>query len=862
MDGLSAAASVIAVINISGQVFDLCRKYYLEVKDARKDIQRLRDDVTSLQDVLTNVAELADAPGSAKLSILGLLNQPDGPVERCRTELEGLAAKLKPGQGNDMMKQFGMRALKWPFSSKDVDKAIEAIGRYQAIFSLALTADQTTLVLAIQNTALGIQKDVARLNLLLVSTRIGTHHPLPLLGEASLSGVTDGQREKIHRWLSAPDPSLNHNEAHRKRQATTGTWLVESRRFVDWKATQDSFLWLHGIPGCGKTVLASTIIENVLHHCHLDPALAVAYFYFDFNDIEKQRHENMIRSLIAQLSIQSASIPQALESLFSSCMNGARQPVTDALLETLRQMIREFTEVFIILDALDECKERQELLEDIGKIAEWKAGKLHILATSRREKDIEEQIEPQANQEENICIQSALVNDDIRAYIHERLQTDRKLRRWQSRPEVQQEIEGTLMDKADGMFRWAVCQLDALGACLNRPMLRKALASLPKTLDDTYARILGSIDEEHSRSALEILQWLVYSTRPLQLKEIAEVIAVNIEGNPRFDPERRFPDPRDILIICPSLVTIAEEVAIGGSNGEIRGLVRLAHFSVKEYLVSERIQTGPASWYSIQEIPANISIAESCLAYLLQFNRPDSLTSQTTEDYPLARYASRHWTRHARWAWEDATTVHTLIMELFLSERYAYINWIRLYDPDAPWSPPDITRSSYSIASPLYYASLADLLESAGQLLEAGADVNAQEGFYGNALQAASFSGLYQAVQQLLEAGADVNAQGGFLGNALQAASAKGQDRVVQRLLEAGADVNAQGGHFGTALRAASVRSHDQIAQRLLEAGANANMNVKSADSNEWNEVYGEVRAYLENNPQMAQQIRLLIQSL
>lgn len=139
MDGVSAAASVIAVIQMSGQVFDLCRTYYLEVNDARKDIQRLRDEVTSLQDVLVNVADLTDAPGSAKSSILAL-NRPDGPVQQCRTDLIGLAAKLDPGQGTDKMTQFGLTALKWPFSSKEVDKAITTIGRHKATFNLALAA--------------------------------------------------------------------------------------------------------------------------------------------------------------------------------------------------------------------------------------------------------------------------------------------------------------------------------------------------------------------------------------------------------------------------------------------------------------------------------------------------------------------------------------------------------------------------------------------------------------------------------------------------------------------------------------------------------------------------------------------------
>jgi hypothetical protein len=141
MDPVSAAASVIAVVQISAQVFDLCRTYFLEVKEARKDIQLLRDEVTSLQDVLTNVADLAEDPGSAKLSILSLLNQQDGPLQRCQKDLIGLFAKLELGQGKHKMKQFGLRALKWPFSSKDVEKLLTTIGRHKATFNLALTGD-------------------------------------------------------------------------------------------------------------------------------------------------------------------------------------------------------------------------------------------------------------------------------------------------------------------------------------------------------------------------------------------------------------------------------------------------------------------------------------------------------------------------------------------------------------------------------------------------------------------------------------------------------------------------------------------------------------------------------------------------
>jgi hypothetical protein len=369
-------------------------------------------------------------------------------------------------------------------------------------------------------------------------------------------------------------------------------------------------------------------------------------------------------------------------------------------------------------------------------------------------------------------------------------------------------------------------------------MLRKALASLPKTLDDTYARILCNIDDENSENALKILQWLAYSARPLQIKEVAEVITVNIGHSPRFDSERRFPEPRDILTICSSLVTTA-----GDSYDEIEDLldemedpdddemaneqVRLAHFSVKEYLMSERIQAGSASRYSLREIHANVSIAETCLAYLLQFDHPNSLNLQTFEEFPLATYAAKYWTQHAQYAGADMNAIHLLSMELFLQKKDAYLNWIRLFDPDRPWREPDISISVEnnweSVPSPLYYASFTGLVESARVLLKYGADVNAQGGYFGSALQAASAGGHDRVVQRLLENGADVNAEGGCFGSALQAASAGGHDRVVQRLLENGAHVNTQGRPYGTALQAASDWGHDRVVQRLLENGADVN---------------------------------------
>ena len=196
--------------------------------------------------------------------------------------------------------------------------------------------------------------------------------------------------------------------------------------------------------------MSSTIIEDVASHCDHDTNLAVVYFYFDFNDSEKQETEKMIRSLLSQLGRQR-STAQSIRSLYSGCKDGGRSPTCNELLAALQGMVRDFDGVFIVLDALDECKEREKLLKSILELAGWRIGKLHTLVTSRRERDIEDMLDSLVSEDQKLYIQSNLIDKDIRTYVHEKLRTDRGMRRWQKQPKVQMEIEMTLTEKADGM---------------------------------------------------------------------------------------------------------------------------------------------------------------------------------------------------------------------------------------------------------------------------------------------------------------------------------------------------------------------------------------------------------------------------
>jgi hypothetical protein len=164
--------------------------------------------------------------------------------------------------------------------------------------------------------------------------------------------------------------------------------------------------------------------------------------------------------------------------------------------------------------------------------------------------------------------------------------------------------------------------------------LRRALNALPKKLDDIYDRILTNIDEEHVENAFVALQWLTFSARPLHIREIAEAIAVGIGRNCAHIEEYRSFDARDVLAVCSSLIVVLE----------VTSQVRLAHHSGREYLMSDRLRIRPVvQMFSITDSLADKTISKACLNYLLLFNRNDSLSVDSENEYPLLFYAAKTW---------------------------------------------------------------------------------------------------------------------------------------------------------------------------------------------------------------------------
>ncbi|KAH6952204.1 hypothetical protein DER45DRAFT_577719 [Fusarium avenaceum] len=657
-------------------------------------------------------------------------------------------------------------------------------------------------------------------------------HSIEILGNTTKELVTsmtlNHRVAAIERWLSPPDYSANANLARKQCHPGSGTWLLNSPAFHEWKSGLRQHLWLYGIAGCGKSVLNTTILD----HLQSNSDHNTLAFYFDFNDPEKQKVDNLLRSLAAQIYRTGNEAARRLDNLFASHNNGQKQPDTNALSVYINMVVEITGRVSILIDALDECTTRMELIQWLKHSISNKA---QFIVTSRPETEFKSEIPRLFNNQNCILLDKKAINADICSYVEAALKQRPDFMNRNLSPSILGMVRDRIGNGADGMFRWAACQLDSLAQCLSPRDIRIALETLPRDLNETYRRMLADIPPRHRPSATRLLQFLVHTKRPLKVTEAIEVIATQVEQEPRgFSVEGRLCQECDILRYCPSLVVVAKVRRFDTFDEELH----LAHFSVKEYLLKQ-------ARFNLES--ASIIIAETCLTYLKDI---ESDYSTLKADFPMAQYAAEYWTEYAISAGDTGEIARSTIS--FLNNDITFQRWTRLYQADKPRDknpgPPRSTK--------LYYACICNLVAAARTLVLEGTDVNAQGGVYGNALQAASVNGHLDIVKLLLDNGADTRAQGGRYGNAFQAAlfnghtdvvllltngaydievqassngnalqtaSLDGHLEVVQRLLEEGADVETHDGYHGNALQAASSNGHREVVQLLLDKGADVN---------------------------------------
>jgi len=371
-------------------------------------------------------------------------------------------------------------------------------------------------------------------------------------------------------------------------------------------------------------------------------------------------------------------------------------------------------------------------------------------------------------------------------------------------------------------FRWAYCQLQELEKLksLKPKHIEKALHSLPATLDASYEHMLTRIEDQHQQDAVVLLGWLAYAQRPLSLRELAETTIIDPKNDASVDVDNRG-DLEDSLEILSGLVIVEKSILeqyidvqhlensqhpeMGSLNRQdsdfdisqldrrvVRdATVRLAHFSVKEYLESERIKKSVARNFHLDMARVQKFLAHSCLAYITHYSRSKerSMSEHDLTAFPLLAYSARSWFYHS--SLQECGVVSREIT--FLSSSVSRHAWLSIYQPDRP------RQASFQ------------------QLEDVGSDL-----YY------ASVTGLQTVATKLIEAGSNIDAEGGEYGSALGAASCRGHENIVKTLIGHGANINIRGSRHRTALHYAVLHTWRECIQMLLDGDAKLTMDIEN----------------------------------
>ena len=349
--------------------------------------------------------------------------------------------------------------------------------------------------------------------------------------------------------------------------------------------------------------------------------------------------------------------------------------------------------------------------------------------------------------------------------------------------------------------------------------------------------------------------FLAHSIKPMAVEELADAVLINVEEQ-SFDPEERTDDPVSVILeLCSSLVTVTEAPYDDKSWTKrygLLGVVRFAHYSVKEYIISERNKQTALNSFYFNELSSHQHITRALLLYILTVasseedaRRPTYGLNQIKSNQlsyaaydsntPLLFYASHYWPQHCRQVPPEKRSVQLLelIHALFNTEDPGpYILWLNSYNQDYdPDNSPfyRVGRNLPEFAPPIYFASLLGELSACKWLIEKGYRIDDPSGIcaLGDPLQAAALGNHTEIVQLLLTEGAQVNADRGHFGDPLQAAAFGGGLETVEFLLENGAVINTEHGEYGNALIAAAHRGHLEVAKKLIECGADPELSSR-----------------------------------
>ncbi|KAJ7239382.1 hypothetical protein B0H12DRAFT_1136112, partial [Mycena haematopus] len=771
------------------------REYIKDFSNAPAEQAKL---FTEMEDLKPLLAELQNRV-SASQSTSTLL-QITLPLTRFNTTLERFTAKFRPA--DDQWSKFS-KQLTWTLWNKK--EAKEYVNEFEGIKSLI------TVWLAVDISDVGHQQ-----NDLLATVAQHVH--------AQQVRFSAAEHNEISEWLTSLNFFQRQSDIFSVRQSGTGEWLLSDPQFKDWESNSGKSLWCRGMPGGGKTVLSSVVVNHLEAHLRTD-LIGVACIYLNHKETGAHTVANLIASLCKQLLVDKP-IPSTVSDMYLRHFSRGTRPSLDEILEALRSIMAKYDKIYFVVDALDEYPEdeRNVLLEYLSTIT-LGPPIINLLMTSRPNITLTPFFS------DVILLEIRAVDDDIRQYVETHIKKSSRLSRHvQSRPELRDEISSKIIKNVQGMFMLAKLHMNSLATKNTVSAVRETLEQLPKDLNHAFDSTIERISQQNTDDkevARLALIWVAYSKRPLTVPELLEALAIE-PGATTLDVDNLL-DIDIVLSVCGGLVIV----------NDTSSAVRLVHYTAQHYLDSIRTVHFP---------DADTIIASRCFTYLSFKELPTikhpirvGSTPLTIPEHPFLRY-SQYCFQHAA----NASGLYLLdqiqnsVWDSFKVSPWTYrqwsssLLWISAASNLVAIAEHLLAKETFAknaLNSPLRaalhfgHAEMVELLCKFGPDLDC---VNPGEK-YGTLLQVAALEDNEPKARLLVEMGAGVDALGGYFGTALQASADRGGTSMVQLLIELGADVNVQSGHYGTALQAAVFSAHTPAVQILLEKGADPNTQAGAA---------------------------------
>ena len=382
-DPLSVSASIAGLITITDAVFRQTFKYVKAVKGAPDEVSSLTSALGTLSGILHNLQLVAAEFEGESFETTFQINH----VYSCVQTVEKIEKILDKYHTSSAVpqKMEKIKRLKWPFSVSEAKALCVEIEQHKTALSLALNVDGMTAFLQTLSRQKDLQNGIDDIKSELQRKR-----------EVETRITVSTERRKVLDWIQPYDPQQNHSMNLHFRHPGTGLWLIESDEFRAWLSCSRGRLWYYGIPGAGKTVLASSAIQEALERT--SPNIAAAFFYCDYKNVATQDPRNILGSLACQLALQDEQSCVKLQAFYAKHTPPDR-PSTGfdhhELRDLLVRMASNFNEVMIIVDALDECgtqsKKVTKLLASLNDSNE--IGNIKTLFFSRDEQEIREVLE-------------------------------------------------------------------------------------------------------------------------------------------------------------------------------------------------------------------------------------------------------------------------------------------------------------------------------------------------------------------------------------------------------------------------------------------------------------------------------------